>query len=38
MAHGPAPDFFINYLTSADGVGTSEIENHRISVSQTLFS
>lgn len=27
-----APDFFINYLTSADGVGTAEITNHRISM------
>jgi|GEM_PF-640311 len=26
------PDFMINYLTSADGVGTSEITNHRISM------
>lgn len=27
-----APDFFINYLTTADGIGTSEIENHRVSM------
>ena len=27
-----APDFLINYLTSADGVGTAEITNHRISM------
>jgi len=27
-----APDFLINYLTSADGVGTAEIINHRISM------
>ncbi len=26
------PDFLINYLTSADGVGTAEIINHRISM------
>ncbi|KKS31946.1 MAG: hypothetical protein UU92_C0001G0050 [candidate division WWE3 bacterium GW2011_GWA1_42_12] len=26
------PDFLINYLTSADGVGTAEITNHRISM------
>ena len=26
------PDFLINYATSADGVGTSEIINHRISM------
>ena len=26
------PDFMINYLTSADGVGTAEITNHRISM------
>lgn len=26
------PDLMINYLTSADGVGTSEITNHRISM------
>jgi len=26
------PDLLINYLTSADGVGTSEITNHRISM------
>ena len=27
-----APDFFINFLTTVDGVGTSEITNHRISM------
>lgn len=26
------PDFLINYLTSAGGIGTAEIENHRISM------
>ena len=26
------PDLMINYLTSADGVGTSEVTNHRISM------
>lgn len=26
------PDFLMNYLTSADGVGTAEITNHRISM------
>ncbi len=26
------PDFLINYLTTADGVGTGEITNHRISM------
>jgi uncharacterized membrane protein len=27
-----APDFFINFLTTVDGVGTSEVTNHRISM------
>lgn len=27
-----APDFMANYLTSAGGIGTGEIENHRISM------
>jgi len=27
-----SPDILINYLTSASGVGTAEIENHRISM------
>ena len=26
------PDFLINYLTSEGGIGTSEIENHRVSM------
>jgi hypothetical protein len=26
------PDFLINYLTSAGGIGTAEIENHRVSM------
>lgn len=26
------PDFMINYLTSAGGIGTAEIENHRVSM------
>ncbi|HLD50845.1 hypothetical protein A3K34_03115 [candidate division WWE3 bacterium RIFOXYC1_FULL_40_10] len=27
-----APDFFINYMTTAGGIGTSEIYNHRVSM------
>lgn len=27
-----APDFFMNYLTTEEGIGTSEIQNHRISM------
>lgn len=27
-----APDFLINYLTTEEGIGTSEIQNHRISM------
>lgn len=32
IAFMAAPDFLINYLTTAGGIGTSEIMNHRVSM------